>query len=185
MVRAERRERKIILSALFTALSVALGYLLAGVPNVELMTLCVFLSGVFLGPRLGALVGALSIFFYSIFNPFGPALPPLILAQVGAFVLTGISGGFLRRYVRSSGRTAVMVSAVAGLVLTLVYDSLTTAATALIVLGHRGFLKGITGVFVVGSAFIAIHVLSNIAIFAVAVAPIVRVTAAWERGDGA
>ena len=185
MVGYERRERKIVLSALFTALSVTLGYMLAGVPNVELMTLCVFLSGVFLGPNLGAVVGALSILFYSIFNPFGPALPPLIIAQVCAFSLIGFSGGLLRRYIRSGDRRAAMISAASGLVLTLVYDLLTTVATGLIALGVQGFFKGITGVFIAGSGLVAIHVLTNTAIFAIVVVPIVRVTAAWEGRSGA
>ncbi|MGD1049199.1 MAG: hypothetical protein ABR899_10675, partial [Candidatus Krumholzibacteriaceae bacterium] len=88
-----RRERTIILAALFIALSVALGFLLSEIPNVELMTLTVFVSGVFCGARLGGLVGGLSILFYSLLPPLGPAPAPLLAAPVLGYVVTRVAGG--------------------------------------------------------------------------------------------
>ncbi|UCF06751.1 MAG: hypothetical protein JSV33_06915 [bacterium] len=174
--------RKLILTALFTVLSVVLGYLLAAVPNVELITLTVFLSGIFLGRRLGALVGCLSILIYSLFNPFGPALPPLVIAQAAGFALVGWTGGALQRLRISGDRESVLISACAGLLLTFVYDLLTTVATAVIALGGSGFLRGFGGVFIAGLIFMAIHAVSNTVIFGVAVTPILRVAGVWERG---
>jgi hypothetical protein len=182
-MKPQRRERRIILAALFIALSVAVGYLLAGVPNVELMTLCVFLSGVFLGCGLGAVVGILSIFLYSVFNPFGPPLLPLIITQLVGFALIGLSGGLLRVQIGCAGRRAIVVSAVAGLILTVVYDLLTTVATAFVFLGGDGFIEGFMGVFIAGALFLVIHTISNTVVFAVAVVPVVRVIAAFERGS--
>lgn len=184
-MRIFRREQKIILTALFIALAVVLGYLLAEVPNVELMTVVVFLSGVFLGARLGATVGLLSILFYSLFNPFGPPLLPLMIAQLIGFAVIGSTGGLLKEQLHRTGTGVVITSALAGLVLTLIYDFLTTVATAAIALGLGGFLEGLGGVFLAGSVFIAIHSISNTAVFAVAIVPIVRVMHAWERGGQA
>ena len=48
------KTRKAIMASLLIALTVAVGFALAGVPNVELMTITVFIAGYLLGARLGA-----------------------------------------------------------------------------------------------------------------------------------
>ncbi len=180
----ESRERRVIRAALFTALSVALGFLLAAVPNVELITLSVFLGGVFCGPRVGAVVGALSEALFSLLNPLGPALPPLFAAQIACFALTGLAGGLLAPLLRPAGRASVAASALAGFVLTAIYEALTNAATALIALGPRRLPEGIGGVYAAGALFTAVHVGVNTAVFAAAVVPVVRVARAWRKGGG-
>lgn len=177
-----RRERTIILAALFVALSVALGFLLSEIPNVELMTLTVFVSGLFCGARLGGLVGGLSILFYSLFNPLGPAPAPLLAAQVIGFVVTGAAGGLAGPRIAPSGWRGAMASAAAGFVVTLLYDVLTTLATAFIALGVARFASGAPGVFIAGAAFAAWHIGINTAVFAAAVSPIVRGVRAWQGG---
>lgn len=184
MKRDEQRVRKVILAALFIALSVVLGYLLAEVPNIELMTLSVFLSGIFLGAAAGAVVGAVSILFYSVFNPYGAALPPLIVAQLLGYIFIGAIGGLLGPVVRRVDSLAVVTAAAAGLALTFVYDLLTTVATAVIALGVENLREGFIGVFLAGSVFVAIHALSNTAIFTIAVVPIVKVISVWENRGG-
>ena len=47
--------RRALLASLLIALTVAAGQALAGVPNIELVTLLVFLSGFLLGRRTGAI----------------------------------------------------------------------------------------------------------------------------------
>ena len=42
----------------------------------------VFASGVLLGARDGALVGAVTMTIYSVLNPYGPAHPLVTLAQL-------------------------------------------------------------------------------------------------------
>ena len=174
-MRSNWKRRRIILTALFTALSVALGYILSAVPNVELMTLTVFLSGVFTGPRYGAVTGILSITIYAFFNPFGISLPPLFAAQIIGFLVIGTAGGLLRKKVYKGGRTVVIISAVAGFLITLLYDILTTVASAYVALGAEGFADGIIGFFSAGFVFILIHVVINTLIFSQAVVPIVKV----------
>jgi uncharacterized membrane protein len=180
----EKNARRIIQTALFVALCVALGFLLAGVPNIELMTVTVFLSGVILGPKRGILVGALSILVYSLFNPYGPPPPQLLAAQISGYAVAGLGGGVLRAHVRKRGKRAVLMSAAAGLLLTLVYDLLTTAATALIALGPSGFFHGLGAFFLTGAVFIIVHTLSNTVVFSLAVVPVLEAVAAFE-GRGA
>jgi uncharacterized membrane protein len=181
----EKRTRRIIQTGLFVALVVVLGFLLAEVPNVELMTVSVFLSGVILGIGSGIVVGFLSILFYSLFNPYGPPLPPLVLAQIIGFAIIGSAGGILRKRLTLKGKAPYLFSALAGLLLTLIYDSLTTVATAVVALGAGGFVEGLAGFFVAGALFIIVHTFSNTIVFAVTAVPVLRAVSSWERGRGA
>jgi hypothetical protein len=179
-----RREREVIRAALFVALSVAFGFLLAAVPNVELMSLSIFLGGVFCGARAGLVVGLLSEFFFSLLNPLGPALPQLFAAQVLGFGLVGFAGGILGRRLARAGIGAIVTSALAGLILTLVYDALTNVATAAIACGPRHLRECLAGVFLAGALFMAIHAVVNTAVFAAAVVPVLKVAQARQGGDG-
>ena len=179
---AHRRERMVILAALFIALSVALGFLLAGIPNVELMTLTVFIAGIFCGVRLGSAIGAFSILLFSLLNPLGPAPAPLLVAQVAGFVLIGSGGGLIGPHLAPARASSVVASAAAGFALTLGYDVLTTVATAFIALGASRFIEGLRGIAVAGIVFVAWHVGINTAIFAVAVPALMRAVRASRGG---
>ena len=89
---------KLVRAAMFAALAVGLGYSLMLVPNIELITVIIFLSGLTLGIRWGILVGAVSEFIFSAMNPLGSSLmfPPLIAAQIISMIIVGLSGGLLR-----------------------------------------------------------------------------------------
>jgi hypothetical protein len=180
---AHRRERTVILAALFIALSVALGFLLAGIPNVELMTLTVFMAGIFCGARLGGAIGALSIVLHSLLSQFGPAPAPLLAAQVAGFVIVGWGGGLIGPRLSPARASSVAASAAAGLVLTFVYDVLTTVATAFIALGASRFIEGLWGIAVAGIGFTALHEGVNTAVFAVAVPPLMKAVRAWQGGE--
>jgi hypothetical protein len=180
---AHRRERTVILAALFIALSVALGFLLAGIPNLELMTLTVFMSGVFCGARLGGAIGALSSLIFSLLNPLGPAPVPLLAAQVAGFAVIGLGGGLAGPRLSPARASSVAASAGIGFALTLLYDVLTTVATAFIALGASRFIEGLGGIALAGIVFIAWHVGVNTAVFAVAVPPLMRAVRAWQGGE--
>ena len=65
---------KLVRASIFTALAIGLGFSLLMVPNVELITVIVFLSGLTLGVRWGILVGGTAEFIFSVLNPFGSGL---------------------------------------------------------------------------------------------------------------
>jgi hypothetical protein len=180
---AHRRERTIILAALFTALSVALGFLLAGIPNVELMTLTVFLAGLFCGARLGSACGAFSMALHSLLNPLGPAPPPLLVAQIAGFSLIGGAGALAKRWIAPLGARGAAASAIAGFLVTLAYDALTTLATAFVALGPSRIAEGLGGIVLAGALFVAWHVGINTAVFALAVVPLMRGVRAWQGGE--
>ena len=85
--------RQAVLLGLFTGTGVGLGYLLAGIPGIELMSLNAALAGAALGAASGALAGALSVMVYSMGSPFGPTVPLLLASQVVGMALCGCAGG--------------------------------------------------------------------------------------------
>ena len=168
--------------ALFTAAVMALGYALAWVPNVELMTLTIFLAGWLLGVVKGAVVGCMSAVLFSLFNPWGPPLPPVLVAQALGHSLVGVAGGALGMSgvlgVRPLGALitrrgdllgAVMMGAV-GAFLTLFYDVSTNLAHAV----AMGLTHKVWAVIAAGLSFGFFHIVSNTAIFALLGPPSLR-----------
>ena len=125
--------RKPVLLGLFAGTAVGLGYLLAGVPNVELMTLVVAVAGGVLGLRLGVLCGCLVALVYSLGSPYGPAPPLLLIAQAVGMGGAGAAGWLVRRPLLGTlaeGRRygAMLMAGSTGLVATILYEGLTNAA---------------------------------------------------------
>jgi hypothetical protein len=145
------------------------------IPNFEVLTLVVFLSGVLLGARWGALVGALSMLAYSVLNPYGPAHPLVTLAQVLGEVLPGPCAALFV----ASGMTArpvlvrAVVLAVLGALLTIWFDLLTNVATGVLFGQMRLTLIG-------GIPFALWHMVTNVALFAVLGTPLVVVFARYR-----
>lgn len=165
--------RAVAATAVFIALAVALGYLLAPVPNVELVTLAVFVSGVALGRARGAVVGAATMAIYSGFSPNGSgvAIPPMYVAQIAAMSISGFAGGLTAGYWRSPvrrprWRTAAAACAV-GLFLTAFYQCSVIVGLAI---AMPEFNEGLLAALVANAFFSSLHLLSNAVVFTV-VAP--------------
>jgi hypothetical protein len=171
--------RELVRTALLAAACAALGYLLAGVPNVELISAGVFTSGALLGVRRGALCGGLAEAIYAGVNPNGISQPVLYAAQVLGFVILGAAGGALRPLMQ---RRAVLVqtalAAVCGFVLTLVYDLLTNAAVWVTARENAS----LAAIVVMGLSFPfpLAHPLGNTIGFALMVPAVLRATRAWS-----
>ncbi len=157
--------RRAVLLGLFAGTGVGVGYLLSGVPNLELVTLLSALAGAALGPGLGAVAGALAATLFSLGNPYGPPLPWLLAAQAAGQATAGLLGGLATEPLldlRRAGRrgTAALLAAGVGLAATLVYDLLTNGASALaLALDLR--------VVAVGAVpFALLHLAGNVPIFA-------------------
>jgi hypothetical protein len=182
---------RIALTAILVALAVALGLLLLAVPNVELITFTIFVSGAVLGRWRGATVGALAWAIFSGVNPYGSGLafPPLYVAQVLAGALIGLAGGAIGGLWSGSRRGLPAAGGVAaaggvGFVLTAVYQSGVILGIAVASPEYR---TGIMAAIAANAFFSLIHLVSNTVIFAV-LTPVVlprlkRATAG--RGIGA
>ena len=55
---------RLALISIFSALSIVLAYMLNPFPNIELLTLMIFLSGFIMGKKEGLIVGLISSFIY-------------------------------------------------------------------------------------------------------------------------
>jgi len=160
MSAALKTTHKIALAGLLSSLAVALGFLLMAVPNVELITLVVFVSGSILGVRGGALVGVVTMLIYSVANPMGAAIPLVTVSQAAGQGVVGALGAtapMLRRVsTRRVARNAVF--AAVGVAVTLQYDLLTNLALGVSV-------GSVLPVMAVGLVFSLIHFVSNGMIF--------------------
>ncbi len=156
-------------SAMLISLTVGSGFALLMVPNIELMTTIIFISGVILGPWLGLQVGMASEFIFSIMNPLGSGLvfPFLLIAQVISMGLVGLTGGILRnRFLKCNWSISKIVFlGFTGFLLTFIFDSLTTISYPMSV----GFeWKEVLAVYIAGMGFTLVHQIGNTCLFALA-----------------
>jgi hypothetical protein len=121
--------RDLARTALLAGLCAALGYALAGVPNVELLTAAVWTCGLLEGPRRGARIGFVAEALFAGLNPMGITPPPLYAAQVLGMTGVGAAGGAWAPLFRRCGVAAQAgLAAASGFWLTLVWDVLTNLA---------------------------------------------------------
>lgn len=165
----------LVRAAIFCALAIGMGFSLMMVPNVELITVIVFLSGLTLRWKWGALVGSTAIFIYSGMNPMGSGLsfPPLFIMQIFAMALIGSLGGWLRHifFVKEMNAFNLVGLALVGFFSTFMYDVFTLIAYPLAAgLG----LPGIMAALVKGLGFTLLHEISNAVVFVIAIPNVVK-----------
>ncbi|MEA1881581.1 MAG: hypothetical protein U9N31_04205 [Candidatus Marinimicrobia bacterium] len=165
----------LVRASIYCALAVGMGFSLMLVPNVELITVIVFLSGLTLGIGWGAVVGGTAIFIYSGLNPMGSGLsfPPLLIMQIIGMTITGAAGGLVRPAFFHKNFNAISLAGLSlmGFFLTLIYDVLTLVSYPI----SAGL--GITGVMaalVKGMGFTILHEISNAVVFVVAIPGVVK-----------
>ncbi len=161
--------QKISRAAFLTAVCVALGYIFLAVPNVEMITAGIFISGIWMGSSTGIAVGLLAESIYSLLNPMGFPPPPLFAAQLIAMGTVGWAGGTFRKllgndgFFSPSGWVLHLYLAIYGIVLTFWYDLLTNLSFPL----AAGFdLQQIKWMLLMGVPFAALHIGVNAAVFA-------------------
>jgi hypothetical protein len=152
--------RRLSTAAVFVAAGVAVGYLLAGVPNVEGISAVSFFAGYRLGAGTGAVVGGLSMGIFSLFNPLGPPLVPVLVAQIAGMAMIGASGRLWGRFALGV-RFAEMLAAAMGALLTFLYGILTDYGFAVSI----GRWKEPLPVIAAGLPFSVVHIVSNGLIF--------------------
>jgi hypothetical protein len=158
----------------FAALAFGINTPFLAIPNIELFSFSLFLSGLYLGKAGGtatALVGGIIFVF---FNPNG-AQPILAigLVQLFGFLLFGFCGGLLRPVVlkRDNIKLTIAVLLVSGAVLTFWYDLSTNLAFAYI-------FGPFWTAFLAGLGFSILHTVSNIIIFGISGAVVQKI---WKR----
>lgn len=124
--------RRLAFAGVFAGLAWGAGYV-SIIPNVEFLTLLLFVGGWVVGPRWGALAAALGEALHTVFNPYGSAfaMHPLIgLSQIVGMAASGFAGGVLGRLAPRRGFAAWALVTLAGILVTAWFDLLTNLATA-------------------------------------------------------
>jgi len=152
------RIKNLSYSAILVALGVGLGYVLAFIPNVELVSFTAVLAGFMLGMKWGIIDGALMFGLYSFLSPYGMAPPPLLVAQI-------IGGGFLGFLgaTFSKGLQKPVYAAFVGFIGTLFFDIITNASGFFAFPTRQTFIAYI----IAGLGFTVIHLISNTVLFVV------------------
>jgi len=158
-----------VLASLLVALIVAAGQALAGVPNIELITFLVFVSGFLLGAPVGAVVGGAAMGVHSMFNAMGGAVLPVLVVQVLCYAAIGAIGGVAGVFVarQKNFAAAALISAMLGFVITLGYQLPINVVTFYVFTSDATLWPYIWG----GVVFSAVHIVWNTVLFFVTLRP--------------
>jgi len=172
-----KKNRKIAETGIFLALFLGLAYAFAYIPNLEYITAIAFLSGLLLGWKRGLFVALIGEAIFSIANPFGSSLafPMLLIAQLVSFAIIALTGasyrGFIPRMIENKPSLAAFLFGLAGLLLTLSYNVITTIFYAI----PSGFTFEQTLASIVsGIPFYLINMIANTISFSVLITLILR-----------
>jgi len=170
----ELNTREISVIAVLVSACLASNYALIWLPNVKVMDLIVFVSGLRFGAFIGGIVGILVWAIYGSINPYGFVLP-IWLGCMAAESLFGVTGGLMRAYslVNSSNRRRLSLEmAVIGVLLTFVYDLATNLLSALTISWFETRIETILAVIISGIPFAVAHEVSNGILFSLGVGPL-------------
>jgi hypothetical protein len=155
------RSRWVAITAIMSALALVGNYVLVAIPNVELGSGVLFLTAYFFGLQMGFWCVLVVSIIYAFFNPWGPFIPTIWLAQIVGWLFMVLTGYLMRHEGSNKDWTssAILEIAVVGAFVTLFFDLVTTLGYA-IWFGIPYFIAVIAGL-----PFIFLHVVSNAIIF--------------------
>lgn len=158
----------------FSALAFGVNTPFLAIPNIEIFSFSLFLSGLFLGAAGGTATALVAGIIFVFFNPNG-AQPILAvgLIQLFGFLLFGLCGGLLRRVVlkKDNIKFTITVLLAAGALLTFWYDLSTNLAFAYL---FGPFWQAL----IAGLWFSAVHTVSNTIIFGLSGTVVQKI---WKR----
>ena len=160
---------KLVRAAIFAAMAIGLGFMFMLVPNLEFISVTVFLAGLTLGISYGAMVGGTAMLIYSVMNPLGSGLIyiTLLIGQILAMAGIGSMGALSSQFIKKcSPKVMVGFAGGLGFFCSLWYDGITTLAYPI----SAGYNWDETMAYVIsGLLFTLIHLASNAVIFSVVV----------------
>ncbi|MGY5880475.1 MAG: hypothetical protein RTV31_09490 [Candidatus Thorarchaeota archaeon] len=165
------KSRWVAVTAIMSALALVGNYVLVAVPNVELGSGVLFVTAYLFGLGMGLWCVILVSIIFAFFNPWGPFIPPIWIAQVIGWIFMILAGTLLGHGKNNRSWTNGMIIelSIVGAVVTLFFDLITTLGYSLW-FGVPYFLAVIAGL-----VFIGIHVVSNAIIFP-AIVPVLDMT---------
>jgi len=169
---------RIALISIMVAIGIGGSYALVALPNIEILSLIIFITGYLYGWKVGTVVGAVSEAIFAGFNPMGVA--PLVTygTLIAAFTLIGFIGGLLGRNNKELKINSwnMYKFAIIGGILTLIFDLTTALSWIVVVPGVSIYLTLIMQV-----PFTIIHVVSNIFLFGLVGIPVISRVKMFEN----
>ena len=164
--------KKIALIVTLTALCVSTSYIMSAVPNIYLMDLLVFVTGVSFGAFVGASVAILSWLVYGVINPLGFNVIILISCIIGETIF-GVVGGFIRKHIRLDHSCNLHIEfGILGLILSTIYDLITNIVYARTF--NLPIITAIVSGWLLPPWFGIIHEVSNLILFSIIALPLVK-----------
>lgn len=146
--------------ALFSAIIYIFSWATSFLLNVSLIFFIVFSCGYMWGFIPGIITGAVGMGLTTLFNPYGPAMPPIMIVQILGIMFSGAVGAFCYKYLHQNKNkfSVVLILISASLACTIGYYLPLNTVDAWL---FQPFWER----FVVGSLWSLISVGSNIIIF--------------------
>ncbi|MCP4684247.1 MAG: hypothetical protein GY867_02265 [bacterium] len=146
--------------ALFAALIYVLAWATAPLLNVKLSFFLAFAAGFLWGFFPGLLAGGIGQWLWTFFNPYGPATPWVMIAQVAGMAACGLLGRMFRRYILAAPSRITKIA-----VLVLAAASCTLAFFIPVSLVDAWVYQPFWPRFIGGLPFVAISLAGNLFIF--------------------
>jgi hypothetical protein len=145
-----------------TGLALTGNYIFVGIPNVELGSAILFITGYVFGFRISSSCALLTAIIFGSINPWGGLIPQIWITQLIGWIYIAFAGSLIgsRSHSASSRLTKDWQLGLVGAFLTFYFDLLTNLGYA----WATGISYWIT--LLAGLSFMIIHVVSNAIIFA-------------------
>ena len=155
------RSRWVAVTAIMSALALVGNYVLVAIPNVELGSGVLFVTAYLFGLQMGFWCVLVVSIIYAFFNPWGPFIPTIWVAQLVGWFFMVLTGYLMRHQKSDTNWTKGMILEISliGGVVTFFFDLITTLGYS-IWFGIPFFIAVIAGF-----PFIVMHVISNAIIF--------------------
>lgn len=174
-IKFERKKNisiKISLIAILSAMGIGGSYALVFIPNVEVLTVTIFIASFIFGITIGCSMAAISGLIFHGLNPWGFAPPPTLLLLMVLYVLIAFIGGLLGRFEKKSPDEKLKYSgwtiykfAIIGACLTLFFDFF-SALSIIFFVQLTTFTPAVfITTYVMQIPFTIIHVVCNLLLF--------------------
>ncbi len=159
--------------AVFSALSVLIGFILVAIPNFELFSLMMFFCGFSFGKKNGLSISMISVTIFVFLNPMGASHFLLFSAQLTLYSILSLLGFLVHKYLKNKEYfkpdldlfvlKVLILFAGVGFSWTLMYDIIATIA------GYLPFIEFSIEVyipiFLAGIPFSVVHIVANTFLF--------------------
>jgi uncharacterized membrane protein len=164
------RSKWVALAAIMSALTVVSGYAVVMVPNVELLSSILFITGYLFGPLMSIWSSLILAAVFGTLNPWGGFFPQIWVSQLLGWLFISLAGAAAGNQGLDSKKVfSSLELGVIGIIVTVFYDLITNIGYSL------AFSVPYSLALAAGAPFMLIHVVSNCILFALIVPPVEQV----------